>query len=431
MAGWSGNKLTCPFTKIAANGRGDLQLAWGVSSTGMTQANLFANGKINKWAKYKPFQHSTVFTDRYGDTNSQRLAGLKSANYGFGSGFVSGTTVFTTKSDLHSGFTNTWTYYRPVQGTHPLRALDAEGYVGEGGWSLTKYTDAAGNVILSGPFGCTLQCKETFGQGMLMYAGILPADAGSDGGLLTIDDFAGLGSGFYDFTQWYFGVALISKSSASNDRFYVYNTKLTQPINIAISIPASGNNSAQIPAGNYYIVPILCASNSANTWTATMPGTVVTLDGWYLEGTMSATQTGFSWGISGSPYISGGNLMVDIMITNTTGLAVTINRMFTYSMADGTYESDTYTALVDACRYWVNNKAEATNGAGVKVNNQVVAAYKQLATGLIIPAGYNNTLHYAVTTGTKDARGEDYDQDTDVRLCLQYDSTNYVCNNIY
>lgn len=428
--GWSGNKLTRPYTKIAANGQGDLQRAFGVSS--LTQSALFANGKINKFAKYKPFCNSSIYSDQYTDTNSQRLAGLRAANYGFGAGFVDGIPSFDSANALHSGFSSGWTYHRPTIGNYPLRADDCVGYVGEGGWNLAKYVDAAGNIVMSAPFAVDLMCKQTLGAGMLIYTGIAPGDAGSDGGLLTIPDFGGM-NGFFPIASWYFGLAMISKTSVSNDRYWIGADALDHTISLAISVPTVGSGSNQIPADDYYIVPILCAAHTSDSWTSTLPGRCVTLDGWYHEVSVSGSATGFSWGISGSPYIESGVLKVNIHWTNTTGNAVTVNRLFTYSLADDTYENDTYEALVYACQYWVNNKAEYTGGVGVRVNNvgPVVAAYQQLASGLTIPAGYDQTIAYAVTTGSADALGHAYNGDTDVRLCIQYNTYNYLCDRIY
>ena len=106
--------------------------------------------------------------------------------------------------------------------------------------------------------------------------------------------------------------------------------------------------------------------------------------------------------------------------------------MFTYAMTDdASMQTDYYLALTDACQYWVNSKAEKTNGAGIKVNNVVVGVYKQIATNLTIAAGAETITEYTLTTGSTDALGFQYNEDSDVRLCLQYSSTNYVCDKLY
>ena len=75
--------LYYPFTKIAANGNGDLQRALGKSD--LSQYNLFISGgaNVNPWAKYKAFENSTNVFSRYNDAGtSDRDLALKAANYG-------------------------------------------------------------------------------------------------------------------------------------------------------------------------------------------------------------------------------------------------------------------------------------------------------------------------------------------------------------
>ena len=54
---YAGGIMTLPFTKIAAGGQGDLQLAVGRTDLS-SQEELFMYGNINKWAKYKPVKNT-------------------------------------------------------------------------------------------------------------------------------------------------------------------------------------------------------------------------------------------------------------------------------------------------------------------------------------------------------------------------------------
>lgn len=128
--GWSNHKLTKPFTKIALNGRGDLQLA--LHSSKMTQIELFANGIVALFAKYKAFKNGNVFLDSYADANSARKAALIAANYGVG---IPTDTALGSPTTTSSFFYNLltsammWYYDRPTVQTGKLRAEDFEGYI--------------------------------------------------------------------------------------------------------------------------------------------------------------------------------------------------------------------------------------------------------------------------------------------------------------
>ncbi len=115
--------LQYPFTKIAAIGNGDLQVA--LKSYERSQIGLFSNGVINKWAKYKAFQHAQVFTDRYEGPNAAqpthaREVALRAANYGL--------TPPSYQQTIEATMGTEWGYNRPVAGQHPLQALDFEFY---------------------------------------------------------------------------------------------------------------------------------------------------------------------------------------------------------------------------------------------------------------------------------------------------------------
>lgn len=126
--------LTSPFTKIAANGQGDLQKALGRSVMSHIQlvGDIDANGNrinaINKWAKYKPFRSPNVIV-----TAQHRI----DAHYGLS---VVEYTELGTPSTVNSFLKKLidgellWDYLPPrgentAQGIHePYRAMDFDGY---------------------------------------------------------------------------------------------------------------------------------------------------------------------------------------------------------------------------------------------------------------------------------------------------------------
>ena len=414
-------------------GMGDISSALGVASldlgTLITQGA--ASDLINKWAKYKPVRLNMV-----GEISDANRA---SVNWGFGSGFVDGTTSFGSKAALHSGFANRWTYYAPrgLSYSEWFRMLDFAGYVNStaGGWSLGKWTDPSGGLHLFAPFEARIECLSTLGEGEQIQFGIEPY-AGQNSGLLCLADFNNL-SGFFNFATWYLGIALISKTTQDNDRYYVLNQTVSATIDDVCSVTSS------VPNDSYYILPILAQAHTSNAWTSNFPTRVVTLDGWYGEITKTSSASGFRWSV-GTPQQNGSIWEVPITFYNHTGSTINISRMFSYAMADETAmnESASYQLMVDACQYWINNHSEQTSGAGVlftglyngvQYTNAVVARYRQLTSSLSIPAmsaGQSVTHTFQVTNGTTDGVGESYDQYTDVRVCMLYGST-YTCNNPY
>ena len=134
--GWSDHKLTYPFTKIAANGNGDLQQA--LHSSALYQTTLFANGTVEKWAKYKAFQYSGAIADRYSaaGTSARDLAAKERA-YGLNYIPIWNTTMnrmvnfwygisTSGNAPICGAQSEYWTYLRP---TTYLRALDFENYI--------------------------------------------------------------------------------------------------------------------------------------------------------------------------------------------------------------------------------------------------------------------------------------------------------------
>lgn len=120
--GYSGGYLTAPFTKIAANGQGDLQKA--LRTTEMTQMRIFANGIINKWSKHKAFINPTIFTQRYyeGGVATARETALRNANFGL--------SVPALASSPGATLDTQWGYTRPDgrSTAQPQRALDFDLY---------------------------------------------------------------------------------------------------------------------------------------------------------------------------------------------------------------------------------------------------------------------------------------------------------------
>lgn len=131
--------LTYPFTKIAANGNGDLQQALGTSVKSeiqlvgdVTEQNTAAN-RVNIKSKFKPFKHSTAAFSGSG-VGSDREAALQSTNLGYNiPSYRTAAALFSAAIAAGQGGT-LWSWDKPVSGTNPLRALDFDGYGNQYDW---------------------------------------------------------------------------------------------------------------------------------------------------------------------------------------------------------------------------------------------------------------------------------------------------------
>lgn len=115
---------------VAPIGFGDISDAIGVASGDL--GTLCTSGLINKWAKHKPFRSSRWGYSFDGTKSTpalrspDRLTDLAAVNYGLDVVNEDGTTLV--YSSIAGAFKQIWTYYPPIPGTHPLRALDFDGY---------------------------------------------------------------------------------------------------------------------------------------------------------------------------------------------------------------------------------------------------------------------------------------------------------------
>ena len=127
---WSSGKLTYPFSKLKADGSGDLQQALHRTDL-VEQEDLFAGGVVAMFAKYKAFQNGNNFTDRYSDSGSARKTALVNANYGISIPTSNG--LGTPTSGFFYNLLNSgamWSYSRPNKNNgHILRPMDFDGYI--------------------------------------------------------------------------------------------------------------------------------------------------------------------------------------------------------------------------------------------------------------------------------------------------------------
>ena len=104
--------------KLGTSGDGALQRAFSAVNS---MSWFFQSAPINMFASRKPFKSATIYTDRYTDSNSARLAGLIAANYGVVEPATANTPVTTISTN--------WSYARPSgSASEPWRTWDFDGY---------------------------------------------------------------------------------------------------------------------------------------------------------------------------------------------------------------------------------------------------------------------------------------------------------------
>lgn len=135
--GWDGNVLTAPFTKIAANGSGDLQQALGTSV--MNQIALCTHANINPLSYHKPTAYegitdggSTAQAEYSDSTDPDRTAWSINKGTVFLADSSYGTSDAGTLKLLSNPIgvsTDKWTLIKP---TVVFRAMDFDGYIPAG-----------------------------------------------------------------------------------------------------------------------------------------------------------------------------------------------------------------------------------------------------------------------------------------------------------
>lgn len=439
--GWQYHKLTYPFTKIAKNGNGDLQQALRTSK--MKQSEIFAYGVISKWAKFRAFVANQGYHDRYGDTNSRRLAGLKAANLGFGT-----LPVYASASEfiaaLRNGITpgSHWLYARP---TSFLRALDFEGYVDdyvtESQWGELGL-DPDYPKWLTLPFNGGLNVTDNLLTAYSQVSAYIDAVDGElhPSGLLYPSDWGGTQ---LDFPNWYFGIICVKQSIAAGETPDIWSVISANKLStygegstILSHIPCTqGEQSIGLGQGNFFMFPIICSNRPSNiserffnyksNWVSEYsgPGKVVLLDGYRLPVTMSmvADALTFTYAIA-----AGNPATLSLTVTNDTNAPVTLGSQFfcyVYTYYINRYDEE---AIDDADSDWLDNGTEYT-GSVKNDDDQIVGRYVDLIVAFRAANGGSSqiaaygSVSFQVSIGAQyDGKGYAYNNMSGLLLCFSY-----------
>lgn len=261
--GWNANtqKLTYPFTKIAANGQGDLQLCVGSSS--LSQTTLFSNGYINEWSKIKPVpvQEPTFFPTQWDSANNKwanNATWYKCINppdstiLSGGCGFrIASTSNILNVPSMYASAP--WVYQRPRGGSYqePFRAMDFAGYY-KGAQPISEASNfsCVSMVEYQTPDPLNFTCYHDS-----------PVD-----GELSWGDFDAL-------KTKYFGVFIRTKNSQSPQTLWATNQNqlVSNGNNLSVSLDVRTLNQ-----GTFEAFPFL-STNAIVQGSGTNPGTIYSL----------------------------------------------------------------------------------------------------------------------------------------------------------
>lgn len=284
--------------------------------------------KINPFSLFKPFRSSIPgFT-----TAAARLAAAKAANYGtdiVSCGIVDFATKYSTK----------WGILPPRgvgggaggQNEH-YRINDFDGYQhkvwtqGAGSSGRDLYTIFNGYLHIPGLVVSdndliyfNIQCREN-------------EDQDSDLGMMYPYDFQNAAK---DFSGYYVGIAILDHNggvwviSDPQVSDYFSGTNVYTGISAAIS--------ASIPNGALIIAPVL-TQNRSTSWTNSLQGDIVLLNGEYLSATKIAQTANLQTSVAFS--LSGSSITLTFTVKNQTGNSITINNMVCYLLSDGAYMNE-------------------------------------------------------------------------------------------
>lgn len=415
--------LTAPFTKIAANGQGDLQRALA-RTTCYSEIQLVkdvdANGNdmgiINIFAKYKPFPYNGIWANDSAG-KAARLAANQSTNYALTiptftgwNALITGTPNYATK----------WTYNKPA-GTslQPLRALDFDGYLTDcREWSLDGSTD----TILNAPFGFSMSVPgKEIGLADVINVDIIKGNPVTNDYLLYLDAFH---TNTLPLNQYYFGVLAVVPGSTADSRIYVSDQRWsTDPSADALhfDIPVASLTSGT----TYTLVPIMCSTKRASlSFVGSIPenGQVVTLSGYNFPG---YKVTANSPNLNVSAYFksqTSTTTTFEVKIRNRTGAAIDLTDIFMFAEPAYTVDWDATTDqyIAEQTDWTSTSKTDAQFKANIVYNNKVVAHYVDIYSVLAARGG---------TNPTRIGSGSQYDVTLSVTLNAVADGNGHPYNN--
>lgn len=416
----------------------------------------------NKWSRLQPFIHSTRYTDRFKASGSQRLAGLKARNWGWGTGGIPSYANWSAlRAALVAGITPGNLWKRESMGVSNLVEVgDFDGYATSAKllseWGPLGPSD---NKHLYFPFAGLISI---YRDDYVIYTDTVDIvmdgydpDAGATG-LLYLSDFAAMAAvnpSYYSYIDWYLGILLVKQGLAASDSSgaYLVNTGNTIAEFTADNAPALngvpfsiGSAGSEIPAGDYYLYPVLCSRNLSQVFVQITsgwggesqgPGRVVLLDGYRLPVKIEPASTHpdrFALTVSYGVSVSGSTTTVTVTVRNMTNSAITVyaNQFFCYVVAEKIFDdqyADYMTYVYDPAEAWVQSGSDTYKSDRRNASNVVIGRYYDLyslfyaanGNSNVIASGVERSFSFTINSAT-DAQGFPYNPWTMVELMYGY-----------
>lgn len=364
--GWNSTDriLTAPFTKIAAGGSGDLQLALrrSVKSHIQLVGDVDSGGNrvnsVNIFAKYKPFRNQRVLFS----ASAEKLSARRAARFGtyiprYGA------------NDFKTHYSEGWAFLPPrgAAGTggnntnynEPYRAMDFDGYNANEFQEGTVDNKMVATVFngniralsnrlkTGGKIFFELQCSEDPDTGIPGL--IFPND-------FDINKYSGLTDDGYDLSQYYIGVALIfTKNSQpsilvkTGDKMITHDPDPTDPdwddnnsiyAELEVTLPSDDN----MPLGNFVAVPVLAQNSTSGSWTSSPVGYLVSINGAYLPLEKVNALAGLDINVTITPQPANNRVALDFSVENVSAENITISKLFAYLMSADSYYDEPETS---------------------------------------------------------------------------------------
>lgn len=385
--------LTAPFTKIAADGQGDLQRALQredmshIQLIGDVDSNGDPVGKINKWSKHKPFDPLTAAVIyAFDDTKATpelrspaRWAAALAVDYGL---LIP---TYTTAAAFHAGWMTEWSYIKP---TGNYRALDFDGYASDA--YMSNYLrfnrndpKRTGQNFLRFPMGGAMMVPDpaNISNGSNSFP-IWINQHDSDNCILAPSDFAGatgnnsvVNGTRVDLSKMYFGLAALYQGNKSNpqqyDKVWIGSTPLTSTAQVGYT----PSDLTVDELADYYLVPVLADAHTNDAWVGlNTVNRIASIDGYGMAVTFRefirelVIKGGYS-----QNYSTASAAQFNFSFLNNLVSGALVEELRCYVVAENTYQDSDYAATFAGLRNDLLSGEDPK--ANVVVNGNIVARY--------------------------------------------------------
>ena len=293
-------------------------------------------GRLNMWAKHKPFRNAarTFPFDKTQATpelrSPARMAAALAANYGL-------TIPRYALADFKTHYADPWTYNRVRENSQDAcRIQDFDGYLKDNYW----LTGAGANFIYS-IFDAFLGIPgDNVSAGDTINFSIRCCDDPDSGqpGMLYPYAFKREQADNFDLSKYYMGIGLLDSSNVlrviTGDRMDAHHVRDDVDASLLATIPSACADGA------LKVIPLL-ATNQAASWESSQNGYLISLHGAYLSVTKSNTSSNIVADVVVTYEPGNGRVRLDFTLQNASGsIDYTVSSLWAYLMSAGSYYNE-------------------------------------------------------------------------------------------